>query len=307
MEINQLQCFQKVARCGSIAKASQELFMTQSALSRVVSRLESSIGYSLFERKNGRIFLNGRGKKFLEYVDIALSQLDEGLKAISMDAAYTLHILIHPSILDMCIPIVSRVSSGFADAAYEIIEMPTGDRILPPSEIIISVSHAERDPLYIPSSTEKWCLICSRKHPFSGLSRITGAELAQTRLVFGGTSTDLEFIQQKYSALDLVPSFLSCIPNDPQYRVNLANLVGSGKAVLLAPYDYYCSCWLRDRDTLLVCRPLEGCDFSRPIYLNVNPRSIFPDLTQRFANALAVGIDQHLREVDAIVGRLFAV
>ena len=56
----------------------------QSSMSQTIRRLESDLGgIKLFDRKNGRIYLNEQGKVFLSYVDATLSNLEGGIRAVS--------------------------------------------------------------------------------------------------------------------------------------------------------------------------------------------------------------------------------
>ncbi len=83
MEITQLHYFKAVAKYESFTKASQELHVTQSALSHSVAQLESDIGFSLFERRRGgRITLNKDGRFFLTQVIQILSALENTVSAV---------------------------------------------------------------------------------------------------------------------------------------------------------------------------------------------------------------------------------
>lgn len=62
MDITQLQYFRTVAHLEHITQAAEELHISQPNLSNAIKRLETSLGVALFERRNGRIFLNDYGK-----------------------------------------------------------------------------------------------------------------------------------------------------------------------------------------------------------------------------------------------------
>lgn len=83
MELLQLRYFVTVARYNSITKAAEYHHIPQPAMSQTIARLEADLGnIRLFDRKNGRIFLNEQGKTFLSYAERALQCLDDGLLAI---------------------------------------------------------------------------------------------------------------------------------------------------------------------------------------------------------------------------------
>lgn len=60
--LNALRVFEAVARHLSVVRASEELFVTQGAVSKQVRQLEEAIGVELFERRNRGIFLTRDGE-----------------------------------------------------------------------------------------------------------------------------------------------------------------------------------------------------------------------------------------------------
>ena len=76
MELLQLRYFQTVARLESITLAAEHHLVPQSSMSQTIRRLENDLGgIKLFDRKNGRIYLNEQGRTFLNYVDATLASL----------------------------------------------------------------------------------------------------------------------------------------------------------------------------------------------------------------------------------------
>lgn len=80
--LNTLRIFEAAARHQSLIKASEELCVTQSAVSRQIKQLEDTLGVALFERRNRAIFLTTDGMKLktasqemLEILKVALGQL----------------------------------------------------------------------------------------------------------------------------------------------------------------------------------------------------------------------------------------
>lgn len=82
MDLLQLRHFQAVARFEHISRAAQELRVAQPSLSRTIARLESELGSPLFDRQGRRIRLNPYGAMFLRHVERALSELDDGCRAV---------------------------------------------------------------------------------------------------------------------------------------------------------------------------------------------------------------------------------
>lgn len=55
LDLRQLEVFEAIMRSGSVSSAARELGITQSAVSRILARLETSLGFDLFTRANGRL------------------------------------------------------------------------------------------------------------------------------------------------------------------------------------------------------------------------------------------------------------
>ncbi len=64
MTIDQLLYFIKVAETLNLTKASDELFITESALSRSLKRMESELQNNLFYRVNNHLVLTEYGRFF---------------------------------------------------------------------------------------------------------------------------------------------------------------------------------------------------------------------------------------------------
>jgi DNA-binding transcriptional LysR family regulator len=66
--IRQLEIFDKVAKYEHVTQASNQLLLTQSAVSMSISELERLAGAPLFERHGRRLILNDRGRQILPEV-----------------------------------------------------------------------------------------------------------------------------------------------------------------------------------------------------------------------------------------------
>ena len=77
MELTQLKHFIAVASNNSIKKAAEELFVTSSALSKSISKLEEELGVSLFERTSNSLRLNKAGKLVLLYAKNVIEELKD--------------------------------------------------------------------------------------------------------------------------------------------------------------------------------------------------------------------------------------
>ncbi|WP_171056095.1 LysR family transcriptional regulator [Paenibacillus sinopodophylli] len=77
MNIEQLKHIVKIAHTGSMSLASNELHVTQSALSQSVSRLEKELGLIIFKRSKAGAAATPEGKKVIAKALKALQAIDE--------------------------------------------------------------------------------------------------------------------------------------------------------------------------------------------------------------------------------------
>ncbi|MFT6074020.1 MAG: DNA-binding transcriptional LysR family regulator [Yoonia sp.] len=67
MDITLLKTFLEVAATGSFVSASERLFVTQSAVSLRIQRLEDSLGKPMFTRSKAGAELTNAGREFERY------------------------------------------------------------------------------------------------------------------------------------------------------------------------------------------------------------------------------------------------
>lgn len=77
MEISALQAFIAVAEQQSFSRASETLFITQSAISKRIAALEDELGLPLFNRVNRQISLTEAGKQLLPKAQELIDQTED--------------------------------------------------------------------------------------------------------------------------------------------------------------------------------------------------------------------------------------
>ena len=77
MEIKHLRLVKEVAERGSLTRAMDTLFLSQSALSHQLKELESHLGTPVFHRINKKLVLTGAGKIVLDSAKKILGDMDE--------------------------------------------------------------------------------------------------------------------------------------------------------------------------------------------------------------------------------------
>ena len=110
IDVKYLRTFSHVAKHKSFTAAAESLFMTQPAVSQHIKKIESTIGASIFDRKEG-FLLTKHGKVLLDYADQTMSmyeRLFEDLEKVELRDQF--NIAIDES---FCFDLVYRVINEF--------------------------------------------------------------------------------------------------------------------------------------------------------------------------------------------------
>ncbi len=69
--LSQYKIFYEVAKAGNISKAAKELFISQPAISKSISKLEDNLGVALFTRNSRGVQLTEEGKLLFHHTKTA--------------------------------------------------------------------------------------------------------------------------------------------------------------------------------------------------------------------------------------------
>ena len=132
MEIKQVQCVLAIAAAGSFSAAAEELYLSQSSLSKAVLALEKELGVALFDRSRRKIALTPAGQAFLPHA----RRLDETWRGLLAElgeyqAAPSLAVVAIPVIAQYGIPgAIAQFRSDHPEIALTLEEREAG-AILP--------------------------------------------------------------------------------------------------------------------------------------------------------------------------------
>lgn len=76
--LSQYRIFYAVAKTGNISRAARELFISQPAISKSISKLEESLGVPLFTRNSRGVTLTVEGQVLFQHVSNAFDTLNRG-------------------------------------------------------------------------------------------------------------------------------------------------------------------------------------------------------------------------------------
>jgi DNA-binding transcriptional LysR family regulator len=107
LNLRQIEIFRAVMTTGSISGASQLLFVSQPAVSRLLSHTEQRVGFPLFERIKGRLYATPEAKKLFHEVESvyqAVQRVNDLAGDLSKNRSGILNIVSSPSVGQMLIP-----------------------------------------------------------------------------------------------------------------------------------------------------------------------------------------------------------
>lgn len=203
MELTQLKYFQMVARTQSLARAALELNISQPTLSQSIRRLESSVGYPLFDHTPGKkLQLNPAGVMFLEKIDRALTEINQGVRQVREYSSISrAQVFFGTAVQELCTEIVLSYYKKAPNAriSQKLVEINSLPTLLVKEVIDFSVSPcplSEYDPRIesIPLYVEEFFAIVGEKHPFFGRKYVHVEEIIGQRYICNFSESDLQFI-----------------------------------------------------------------------------------------------------------------
>ena len=126
--------FYTVAKCGSLTKASEELFISQPAVSQAIRQLENSLGGKLFNRTHkGMELTENGGKQLYERVEKAMELLDKAEKEffeLKDNATGVLRVCASDTIsTHFLLPYLKDYREKYPDVKIVLINGTTGETI----------------------------------------------------------------------------------------------------------------------------------------------------------------------------------
>jgi DNA-binding transcriptional LysR family regulator len=250
MELRQLEYFAAVVRHGHFGRAAEDVYITQSALSQQIRRLEEELGLTLLLRTSKGVELTPAGVEFIEHAQAILGRvaaaraaIDEHVGAVRGVArvAATVHDAralpealvsfhrVYPGVQlalrhGSAGQVVALLGSGVVDVG--IVGVHDNEPKIPPGVTARAISE---EPL---------CIVCAPLNPLAGTRAATIDELRGAPVILPERGTALrEVIASSCgnAGFSPLPLFETSDPRTIRY------LAGSGLAIGAIPRS-----WLED-------------------------------------------------------------
>ncbi len=175
--LGDISAFVTVAKLGSFALAAEELLVTQSALSRRIKKLESSLGAPLLDRTTRSVSVSRLGAEFLPQAERIVTDFHRSLDDINQVVKVqrgTVSFSCNMTISDTLLPeILAQLKTSFPQIRIRVYEDSSPHAIAKvldgQSELALAQlgePHPELD--FEPLIDDRFVIACHKSHPLAG-------------------------------------------------------------------------------------------------------------------------------------------
>jgi DNA-binding transcriptional LysR family regulator len=191
MEIRQVQYALAVAEVGSFSTAAEDLYISQSSLSKQIIALEQELGFQLFDRSKRKIALTPAGNAFV-------------LHARAIDGAYRAMMAelreykARPSLAIVAIPVIAQygIASYIAKFRNKHPDIDLALEEREASTILPALDNRQFDLAFVRDNyldktgyvvreiaSDRFCVVASNQHRFAGHPSMALAKLANENFI----------------------------------------------------------------------------------------------------------------------------
>lgn len=210
----QLEAFLAVAELGSFTQASEQLHMTQPALSHQIRQLEASLRVQLFERTTRQVHLTEAGHTFLPAAERVISRLQSGLSDMHALAEGRSGRVSFAALLTVGASLVPAAMADFQQrypqVALEYIEEsdePIYQQVLN-GDIDFGIGARPRhidDVEFVPIYQDYLHFVCSPRHPLADREEVSWQEIVQYPFIAMKVGTSMRQLMEKGFAMTTEP------------------------------------------------------------------------------------------------------
>lgn len=242
MDFHSLYYFKVVAKYENMSKASEELHITQPALSKSIAQLEDNLGVTLFDRNGRSIKLNKYGKFFLERAEIILKEFEKakedllnlvspGNGVVSIGFMHTLGLEIIPALM-------TDVKKIYPNMQFQLTQSNSSSLMskLENGELdlcLISEFNTNQDICWEMLWEEELFLIVPKNHRLSQFQKVKVKDFADEPFI---TIKKGNALRQSIDHLFQKEGFQFNVAFEGEEVHTLVGLVESGLGVTLIPH-----------------------------------------------------------------------
>ena len=285
VEINDLRAFVAVADLGSFAAAARELHLSQPALSRRISKLETSLGVRLLERTTRRVELSAPGRAFALRARQVVNGFDESLLDVT-DAASRLTgeitLACVPTAVNHLLPaVLEQFQQQFPGVLIRVMDEGASEALalVARGEADFGINYLgaqEGNIAFAPLLEERFVLACPPAHPLARRKSVNWSELGEHRYIAVNKASGNRML------LDLALGKVPQLPRpvlEARHVRTAVDMVAAGLGIAAVPQ---LAIPVSGADAVLRTVPLVSPTVSRTLGLLTRRGQLLSPLAQRF-------------------------
>lgn len=204
MTIEQLKYFAAVEQCANFSCAAEQLYTSQSTISKQIKALEKELGFSLFLRTTRKVEVTAAGKLFSPYAKRILAEysaMRQATKWLAEKESTSIRLLSIPVIAQYGLIEAFSEFSGLHPHIHLQVEEQNSDVVLQElsrgaADIAILRSiHPQFQSLHglqsVPIIWDEICLLVNGQHPLAAQEEVPLRKLARETFCFLNTHTGI--------------------------------------------------------------------------------------------------------------------
>ncbi len=206
MEVKHFKLVSAIAEQGSLTKAADKLFLTQSALSHQLKEIEDQLGTRIFDRVNKKLLITGAGQTFLNSSTVILEEIGKVKAAINRQIRGETGTLRLTTECYTCYHWLPRILKSF-HSEYPGVEvrLNTNQRTRPldlllAGKVDVAIVYRripDKNIAYTDLFTDDVVGLVPAKHPLAAKSYLVPADFLDTHFITQNSSfEDTSFYQQ---------------------------------------------------------------------------------------------------------------
>ena len=240
-DLADLRAFVAVAKLSSFRAASEELHLSQPALSRRIEKLEDALGVRLFHRTTRKVDLTAVGREFNRRANDLLDGLEQsllGIRDVSDRVTGEVTIACIPSAIRFFLPrILREYHERYPGIVVRVVDQGAADVLstITRSEADFGLNYiGTQDPQidFHPVKQESFVLACLKGHPLANKRTVRWSELAPYDYMSVTKASGNRFLLDSALSQQAVRPRWFC---EAQHVSTLVNLVEAGLGVAAVP------------------------------------------------------------------------
>ncbi|MEW9898339.1 LysR family transcriptional regulator [Chitinivorax sp. PXF-14] len=241
LELRHLRTLAAISESGSLSRAAERLYLTQSAISHQIKALETHYGVELFERKSQPLKLSLAGQGLLQLAETVLPQVaaaERDLARLSEGQAGQLRIAVEcHTCFDWLMPAMDRFREAWPEVELDIVSGfhadPVGLLLTDRADVAVvsERDNAEQGVAYRPLFGYEIVALLAKRHVLTARPSLVAQDFADQTLITYPVPDDM---------LDLIRQVLRPAGINPKRRTSeltaaILQLVASQRGIAALP------------------------------------------------------------------------